>query len=433
MINTAEVILWGTRIGILHINKDKPYVSFEYDRDFIKSGIEVSPIKMPLSERVYEFPELSDSSFHGAPGLVSDSLPDKFGNKIIERWLYEQGRSLNDFNVIDRLCYTGKRGMGALEYIPASGPESHMTDELNIRKMVDFASNVLTDRVNRKISADEEVGYSQLVQLGTSAGGARAKALIAWNEETNEMKSGQVDAGDGFGYWLMKFDGVTSNGDHDLEDSVEYTLIEYAYYLMAIGAGIRMQECRIYEDDGLHHFMTRRFDRKGKQKSHVQTLAALAHIDYNYPGLCSYEQAAQYMRELRMPASDIEQLFRRMIFNVMLVNQDDHVKNISFLMDRNGKWSLAPAYDMTFSYNSENRWLKAHQMLINGKSTGITRDDIITAGRNMGIGKVKCDRIISDVEAAVKDYKLYFEQAGVKESTCDELLKVVSATVEPIL
>ncbi len=423
MINTAEVILWGTRIGILHLDENRSYVAFEYDKDFLKSGIEVSPLKMRLSERVYEFPELAGSSFHGAPGLVADSLPDKFGNRIIERWLYEQGRSLDDFNVIDRLCYTGKRGMGALEYRPVSGPEDRIVDEINIRKMVDFASAVLSDRTNRKINADEELGYSQLVQLGTSAGGARAKALIAWNETTNEIKSGQVDAGEGYDYWLMKFNGVNNNGDHDLKDRVEYTLIEYAYYLMAIDAGIRMQECRIYEDDGLHHFMTRRFDRVGNRKIHMQTLGALAHIDYNEPGLCSYEQAAQYMREIGLPMTDVEQLYRRMTFNVIMVNQDDHVKNISFLMDRNGRWSLAPAYDVTFSYNAENRLLKAHQMLVNGKSSGITHEDLLAAGKNMGLSKSKCTGIISDVENVAGKYRHYFELAGIREDTCEELVK----------
>ena len=220
MINTAEVFLWGTRIGIIHQDDDKPYISFEYDNEFINSGIEVAPIKMKLSSQVYDFPDLVGDAFHGAPGLIADSLPDKFGNKVIERWLLEQGRSINDFNTIDRLCYTGVRGMGALEYRPAAGPEYNLGEDINVEKMVEFASEVLSDKESRKLSADEEIGYSQLVQLGTSAGGARAKALIAWNEETQEIKSGQIDAGDGFDYWLIKFDGVKKNGDHNLNDSV---------------------------------------------------------------------------------------------------------------------------------------------------------------------------------------------------------------------
>lgn len=330
MINTAEVILWGTRIGYVHQDEGSPYVSFEYDRDFIDSGIEVSPIKMRLSKLVYEFPDLSGDAFHGAPGLIADSLPDKFGNRVIERWLMEQGKSLQDFNTIDRLCYTGTRGMGALEYRPTAGPENAIGEDVNIEKMVEFASEVLSDKESKKLSSEEEIGYSQLVQLGTSAGGARAKALIAVNEKTNEVKSGQIDAGNGFDYWLIKFDGVKKNGDHDLKDSTQYTLIEYAYYLMAKDAGIEMEECRILEENGRHHFMTKRFDRVGNQKIHMQTLGALTHIDYNYPGLCSYEQAAEIVRILNSSMRDIEQLYRRMVFNVLLVNQDDHVKIFHF-------------------------------------------------------------------------------------------------------
>ena len=349
MINTAEVYLWDTRIGIVHKDDDKPYAAFEYNRDFVQSGIELSPIMMPLSRRVFEFPELSDSSFRGVPGLIADSLPDKFGNAVINRWLASQGKADHEFNVLDRLCYTGKRGMGALEYVPATGPNADLSEEINVSKLADFASEILQNRQEIEIQSSDKTGFDQLLKFGTSAGGARAKAIIAWNEKTNEIRSGQVDAGEGFDYWLMKFDGVKENGDHDLKDSPEYTLIEYAYYKMALIAGINMNESRIYKKDGRNHFMTKRFDRRNGQKLHMQTLGAIAHIDYNYPGLCSYEQAAGYMRRMGLPASDINQLFRRMVFNVLAVNQDDHVKNISFIMNRAGEWGLSPAYDMTFS------------------------------------------------------------------------------------
>ena len=426
MISTVEVILWGTRIGYVHQDEGSPYVSFEYDRDFIDSGIEVSPIKMKLSKLVYEFPDLSGDTFHGAPGLIADSLPDKFGNRVIERWLMEQGKSLQDFNTIDRLCYTGTRGMGALEYRPAAGPENVLGEDVNIEKMVEFASKVLSDKERKKLSSDEEIGYSQLVQLGTSAGGARAKALIAVNEKTNEVKSGQIDAGNGFDYWLIKFDGVKKNGDHNLKDSTQYTLIEYAYYLMAKDAGIEMEECRILEENGRHHFMTKRFDRVGNQKLHMQTLGALTHIDYNYPGLCSYEQAAEIVRILNSSMRDIEQLYRRMVFNVLLVNQDDHVKNISFLMDKSGNWKLSPAYDITFSYNQNNIWLKAHQMLINGKNENITYDDLILSGKNMGISSVKCKKIINDVSKVLENIENYFARAGVGEKSFSKIVKVIN-------
>ena len=433
MINTAEVILWGTRIGVVHQEDGKPYVSFEYDKDFIGSGIEVSPIKMRLSNVVYEFPDLSGDAFHGAPGLIADSLPDKFGNRVIERWLMEQGHSLDDFNTIDRLCYTGVRGMGALEYRPVSGPKSVAEENVNIDKMVEFASKVLSDKESKKLSVDEQIGYSQLVQLGTSAGGARAKALIAVNEETSEIKSGQIDAGNGFEYWLIKFDGVKRNGDHNLKDSVEYTLIEYAYYLMAKAAGIYMEKCKILEENGRHHFMTKRFDRVENQKIHMQTLGALTHIDYNYPGQCSYEQAAEVIRLLNSSMSDVEQLYRRMVFNVIFVNQDDHVKNISFLMNKMGEWRLSPAYDITFSYNLNNRWLKAHQMLVNGKSEKITYNDLISAGKNMGIASSKCKKIINDIIKVLDDIEKYFEQVGVREETYSKLAKVINLNTSNML
>ncbi|MBP3198601.1 MAG: type II toxin-antitoxin system HipA family toxin [Eubacterium sp.] len=433
MINTAEVILWGTRIGVVHQDDGKPYVSFEYDKDFIGSGIEVSPIKMRLSNVVYEFPDLSGDAFHGAPGLIADSLPDKFGNRVIERWLMEQGHSLDDFNTIDRLCYTGVRGMGALEYRPVSGPKSVAEENVNIDKMVEFASKVLSDKESKKLSVDEQIGYSQLVQLGTSAGGARAKALIAVNEETSEIKSGQIDAGNGFEYWLIKFDGVKRNGDHNLKDSVEYTLIEYAYYLMAKAAGIYMEKCKILEENGRHHFMTKRFDRVENQKIHMQTLGALTHIDYNYPGQCSYEQAAEVIRLLNSSMSDVEQLYRRMVFNVIFVNQDDHVKNISFLMNKMGEWRLSPAYDITFSYNLNNRWLKAHQMLVNGKSEKITYNDLISAGKNMGIASSKCKKIINDIIKVLDDIEKYFEQVGVREETYSKLAKVINLNTSNML
>ncbi len=423
MISTAEVYLWGTRIGIIHNKENLPYISFEYDREFLTGGIELSPLKMPLSDRVYAFPELAGSAFHGAPGLVADSLPDKFGNRIIEQWLAQQGRSAEEFNAIDRLCYTGSRGMGALEYVPAAGPAISGEEPVNIRKMVEFASEVLSDR--KKITINEDnVGYSQLVQLGTSAGGARAKALIAWNEEKHEIKSGQTDAGTGFDYWLMKFDGVKKNGDHNLEDSIEYTLIEYAYYLMACDAGITMNECRIYEDNGLHHFMTKRFDRVDNKKIHMQTLAALTHTDYNIPGLCSYEQAAHYMREIGLTQKEIEQFYRRMVFNVIMVNQDDHVKNVSFLMNRRGEWTLAPAYDVTFSYDPNNRWLKAHQMLINNKSDNIEYSDMIESAVQMGIRKQIAEQIVTDVINVAQKSGTYFEKAGVREETYEAVRRV---------
>lgn len=427
MNDTAEVYLWGTRIGIIHQDVTKPYASFEYDTDFLNSGIEVSPLRMPLAKNIYEFPALTGEPFYGMPGLVADSLPDKFGNAVIEQWLMSLGKSLSDFTAIDRLCYTGKRGMGALEYVPASTDIKDIDENINVQEMVKFASDVLADREGISLKAEDNLTYSQLVQVGSSAGGARAKAIIAWNEETNEVRSGQAQLGTGYDYWLMKFDNVTKNGDHGLEDKPEYTLIEYAYYLMAKKAGVTMNECRLYESAGGHHFMTKRFDRENGRKLHMQSLGALAHISYQEPGICGYELAAMYMKEVGISYKEIEQFYRRMVFNCLAVNQDDHVKNISFLMDRNGKWSLSPAYDITFSYNPANKWLRAHQMTVNGKTTGIELSDLLEAGSKMGIKERRCKDIIREVLTSVREFPVYAEQVGIKEKTCEYIHSIMEA------
>lgn len=426
MNNTAEVYLWGTRIGIIHQDNSKPYASFEYDASFIQSGIEVSPIRMPLGRNIYEFPNLADRPFYGMPGLVADSLPDTFGNAVIEQWLISQGRSLADFNAIDRLCYTGKRGMGALEYVPASTDIGEIDESINVREMVRFASEVLSNREQISLSAKDNLTYSQLVQVGSSAGGARAKAVIALNETTNEVRSGQTELGAGYDYWLMKFDNVSKNGDHGLVDKPEYTLIEYAYYLMAKACGINMSECRIYHSEGDNHFMTKRFDRVNGKKVHMQSLGALAHISYQEPAICSYELAASYMKILGLSYKEIEQFYRRMVFNCIAVNQDDHVKNISFLMDRNGIWRLSPAYDVTFSYNPDNKWLRAHQMTVNGKTMEISFTDLVESGINMGIKEKRCKDIINEIHTEVLSFTKYAEMAGLGEPTADYILSVIN-------
>lgn len=429
MIDTAEIFLWGTRIAIVHLEPESSFVTFEYDRNFLQSNIQVSPLKMPLSTRLYSFPNLDFQAFHGLPGLLADSLPDKFGNAVISQWLASLGKTEKEFNALDRLCYTGKRGMGALEYHPANSPLSEIDESVNVSEMVQFASDILAKRVSLKLTASQKLTYSQLLQMGTSAGGARAKAVLAWNEKTNEIRSGQLLLDKDFDYWLMKFDGVKKNGDHGLEDYVEYTLIEYAYYKMALAAGIKMNECRLYHENGNSHFMTKRFDRENGKKLHMQTLGALAHINYNEPGLCSYEQAAGYMRLLNLTAVEIEEFFRRMVFNVLAVNQDDHVKNVSFLMDKSGKWRLSPAYDITFSYDKDNRWLSAHQMLINGKKDKITLKDIIACGKNMDISTQRIKTIISEVKESVLKWPEYAENAGIRSETYQGIQSVISITL----
>lgn len=412
----AQVYLWGTRIGFVAFDDTTGLGSFEYDTAFLTSGIEVSPIMMPLSGRVFVFPELPRKSFYGLPGLLSDSLPDKFGNAVIDAWLRRQGRSPESFNPVERLCYTGSRGMGALEYVPALGPNPKESESIEIDGLVKLASDILQDRESMHIQYTENA-MAEIIKVGTSAGGARAKAVIAWNKETGDIRSGQIQAGDGYEYWLIKFDDVKGNGDKEGNDGPQYTKIEYAYYLMAKDAGIQMSECQLFHENGRSHFMTRRFDRDliTGAKYHMQTLGGIAHFDFNQPSAYSYEQAVEVMRRLRLSNKEISQFFRRMVFNVFARNQDDHVKNISFLMDRTGKWSLSPAYDMTYAYNPGGTWTGAHQMTINGKQSAIDIQDLLTSGHIMGLRKAEIDSIIADVRTSLSKWDQFAESVGLPE------------------
>ena len=416
-MTAAEVMLWGSRVGVTVFDDASGLGSFEYDRDFLTSGIEVSPVVMPLSNRVYSFPELNRNSFHGLPGLLSDSLPDKFGNAVINAWLASQGRTPESFDPVERLCYTGNRGMGALEFIPARGPLDGEGESLHVERLVQIASDILSARESMHICEGDDV-VREIIKVGTSAGGARAKAVIAWNEETGDIRSGQIDAGSGYGYWLMKFDGVEGNRDKEEEDSEQHTRIEYAYYLMALDAGLDMSECRLYKEGGRYHFMTRRFDRdiETGDKIHMQTLGGIAHFDFNTAGFYSYEQAASIMRRLRLSNKEIKQFYRRMVFNVMARNQDDHVKNISFLMNRKGEWSLAPAYDVTYAYNPNGMWTGTHQMTVNGKRDGIERNDLLSAGRNMGVRSAEAETVIEEVNSSLHKWVEFAVKAELKES-----------------
>lgn len=421
-MTTAEVMLWGTKIGTVAFDDNSGLGSFEYAPAFLTSGIEVSPIAMPLSRRVYTFPELARQSFHGLPGLLSDSLPDKFGNAVIDAWLRSRGRSPESFNPVERLCYTGSRGMGALEYVPARGPSATESERIEIDKLVQLASQVLRSREKMHISAGENA-MQEIIKVGSSAGGARAKAVIAWNEQTGDIRSGQIEAGKGYDYWLMKFDGVSGNGDKEGEDAPQYTRIEYGYYLMASDAGIAMSDCRLYEEQGRFHFMTRRFDREAKTggKLHMQSLGAIAHFDFNQPGVYSYEQAAQVMRRLRISATEISQFYRRMVFNVLARNQDDHVKNISFLMDRKGIWRLAPAYDVTYAYNPDGMWTGTHQMSINGKRDRITRQDLMDAAKHMGIKQAEAEQAIAAVGESLTRWYDFADKANITDRTAHQI------------
>lgn len=417
MATVAEVRLWGRRIAAASLEDGTGVAAFEYDREFARSGIEISPIVMPLSTRIYTFPSLPRVSFHGLPGLLADSLPDKFGNAVIDAWLATQGRKPASFNPVERLCYIGTRGMGALEFAPATGPSPRRSTRIQVDALVSLASDILThrDALRGSFTPEHRNGALQeILRVGTSAGGARAKAIIAWNSETNEVRTGQVTAPEGFGYWLLKFDGVSGNRDKELDDPKGYTVIEYAYSLMAVDAGIEMTECRLLQEGGRRHFMTRRFDRTPDGgKLHMQSLAALAHFDFNAAGAYSYEQAFDVIRRLNLPATAIEQQFRRMVFNVVARNQDDHVKNVAFLMGQQGKWSLAPAFDVTYAYNPEGRWTRFHQMTINGKQDGFTLEDFRACAATAGLKRGRAEAILDEVRTAVKRWPEYAEQAGV--------------------
>ena len=413
----AEVRLWDKVIGAVSLDRGRGVATFQYDPEFIQSGIEVAPLMMPLSGKVYEFPGLPQDTFHGLPGLLADSLPDKFGNALIDAWLAGQGRTPESFDAVERLCYTGRRGMGALEFTPVIGPKPRKATRIEIDSLVRLASEVLSDRTGLKGNfggASRVKALNDILRVGTSAGGARAKAVIAWNPDTNEVRSGQVDAGDGFGYWLLKFDGVSGNRDKELDDPKGYGAIEYAYFLMAKEAGITMSDCRLLEENGRRHFMTRRFDRlESGRKLHMQSLCAMAHYDFNMAGAYSYEQAIQVIRRLGLGMDAVEEQFRRMVFNIVARNQDDHVKNIAFLMDRAGQWFLAPAFDVTYSYNPDGTWTSKHQMTLNGKRDGFTLDDLKAFAKTAMMKNGRAKTILAEVTDAVGKWQAFAEQADV--------------------
>lgn len=418
-IEKAEVYLWDTKIGSVIWQNDLGY--FEYDRNFQRSGIELSPIKMPLSNKVYAFSELSEQTFKRLPGLLADSLPDKFGNRLIDQWLERNNRTPESFSPIERLCYIGSRGMGGLEFRPTIGAISTSTSEVQLADLVELANQALQEKVELDTQLhgsddqNKQQVVEQIIQVGTSAGGARAKAVIAWNKDTNVIKTGQAPAGEGFDYYLLKFDGVTENKDKELlADPKGFGLLEYAYYLMALDAGVLMSECRLFKENGRSHFMTKRFDRlAGGDKLHMQSLCGLAHYDFNESGAYSYEQAIGVLRQLGLSAKEIEQFYLRMVFNVVAVNQDDHTKNIAFLMDQRGKWSLSPAYDITYSNGAG--WTSRHQMTINGKAKDIEFDDLMKVARHGDLSLAKAKKIVKQVVGTVSNWPHYAELAGLKD------------------
>jgi serine/threonine-protein kinase HipA len=414
----AAVHLWGREIGAVSLEASHKIAAFEYDPAFARSGIQVSPLVMPLAGTIYSFPSVPLRSFHGLPGLLADSLPDKFGSALIDAWLATQGRRPEDFDAVERLLYTGARGMGALEFKPAKGPRAQTAHAVDIGALVALASEVLTHRNNLLVSfADGHTrdALKEILRVGTSAGGARAKAIIAWNSKTNDVRSGQVNAGKGYSYWILKFDGVSSNRDKELDDPKGYGVIEYAYSKMAKAAGIAMAECRLLEEGGRRHFMTQRFDRpEGEGKLHMQSLAAFAHYDFNAAGAHSYEQAFQVIRRLGLSMDSVEEQFRRMAFNIVARNQDDHVKNIAFLMDKTGVWSLSPAFDVTYSYNPSGDWTAQHQMTVNAKRDHFTREDFAAVARVAGMKRGRDKTILGEVQEAISTWPTIAAEVGIE-------------------
>jgi len=428
-MDLAEVRLWGRTIGAVSQAPDAGYATFQYDAGFALSDIEIAPLTMPLARHPYAFPQLARRSFNGLPGLLADSLPDYFGNALINAWLARQGRKPKDFSPIDRLCYVGTRGTGALEFKPSTGPRPTQARNLEVQALVDLASRILNQRGDLSLSfasGTERDVLTELLLVGTSAGGARAKALIAWNPDTNEVRSGQINAGSGFEYWILKFDGVSGHRDEEFTDPLGYGAIEYGYSLMAREAGITMSECRLFEENGRRHFMTRRFDRtpEGK-KLHMLSLGAISHLDFNAAGAHGYEQALHTIRRLGLSMDAVEEQFRRMVFNIMARNQDDHVKNIAFLMDKRGGWSLSPAFDVTYAYNPSGDWTTSHQMTVNGKRDGFTRADLEAVARGMSMKRGRAAAIHEEVQAAVSRWIDFAERAGVEQDRAARIQKAL--------
>ncbi|WP_170565701.1 type II toxin-antitoxin system HipA family toxin [Ruegeria atlantica] len=415
----ATVMLWGRRIGAASWDEARSLGVFQYDPEFVGAGIEVAPLKMLAREAPYEFPALRRETFKGLPGMLADALPDKFGNRLIDAWLAETGRSADRFSPVDRLCYIGNRGIGALEFEPTVRKATR-SKKLELAQLVDLANRVLDERENLvgKLGGEDDAGaLEDILSVGTSAGGARAKAVLAWNRETGEFRSGQVQVDEGYEHWLLKFDGVSNNRDKELADPQGFGKIEYAYHLMATEAGIDMSECRLHHEGGRSHFMTRRFDRDGRgRKLHMQSLGAIQHFDFNDPASYSYEQAILTIRDLGLGMDVVEQQYKRAVFNVVARNQDDHVKNISFLMDRSGSWRLSPAYDVAYSFNPRGSWTRDHQMSLAGKRNDFTHDDLMVFASNAGLKPARAKQAIEEIVASVEKWNEHAEKAEIEPS-----------------
>jgi serine/threonine-protein kinase HipA len=420
MAAIAKVRLWGRAIGAVSLEDGARFAQFEYEPAFAASGVEPAPLTMPVrGGAVYDFPALAGDAFGGLPGMLADSLPDRYGNALIDAWLASQGRPPESLNAVERLCYVGTRGMGALEFEPTTGPEPTSADgDLDVGRLVVLATAILSkrDRLSVSLAGDErERAMQELLSVGTSAGGARPKAVVAWNHDTHAVRSGQVELEPGFEHWLLKFDGVEAR-EEGLGDPQGYGAVELAYSRMARDAGIEMPETHLLEEGGRRHFMAKRFDRTaGGAKLHMQSLAALAQLDFNQTRAHSYEQAFLAIRQLDLGMDTIEEQFRRMTFNVLSRNQDDHVKNIAFLMGRDGRWSLAPAFDVTYSFKPGSPMTGQHQMSVNGKRDDFALADLRECARTASMARGRADEIVEQVAAAVARWPELAGEAAIPD------------------
>ena len=421
MVDVAEIKIWGEWVGAVRWDESQQLGYFQYDTKFIQKGWDLSPLKMPISQgsQIYSFPELrlarheTLDTFKGLPGLLADALPDKYGNRLISTWLAQQGRTENSMNPVEKLCFIGTRGMGALEFEPATIKTSTRNFSLEFDGLVELAKKMLHEREGflTHLSKDEEKAMMEILKIGTSAGGARPKAVIAYNRKTGEIKSGQGSVPKGFEHWLLKLDGVSGE---QFGESSGWGRVEYAYYLMAKDCKIEISECRLLEENGRAHFMTKRFDRDGNIKHHTQSLCGMQHYDFNDMYGYSYEQVFQTMRLLQLTYPEAEQMFRRMVFNVLATNFDDHTKNFSFILKKDDRWRLAPAYDLCFSFDPTNHWVNKQTLSINGKRLEITKEDLMTIAKNNNIKKG--DKIIDEMNSIIKSWTTYASQANVNNA-----------------
>ncbi len=419
MVDVAEVKIWGELAGAVRWAEDEQLGYFEYDSKFLEKGFDLSPIKMPIvnGPRIYSFPELrkgrgnTEDAFKGLPGLLADALPDKYGNRLINVWLVQQGRLENSMNPVEKLCFIGSRGMGALEFEPAQIKSSKRSFAIEMDGLVQIAQKMLNERESflTNIGQDEGKAMTDILKIGTSAGGARPKAVIAYNQRTQEVRSGQGSVPKGFEHWLIKLDGISGE---QFGESSGWGRIEFAYYLMAKDCGIQISESQLFEENGRAHFMTRRFDRDGIIKHHIQSLCGLQHYDFNDMSGYSYEQVFQTMRLLRCTYPEAEEMFRRMVFNVLATNYDDHTKNFSFILKKGEAWRLAPAYDLCFSFDETNHWVSKQTLSVNGKRLNIGKADLMTIAKDNNIKKA--EQIIDDINQTIESWPTYANIARVR-------------------